>query len=158
MLLMLSIVLKKFLAGTLESPARSKGERVTEHLGAYLYGLEFEEAKSAYLAHWRAHRSLDTFPSWVAEMIDLHAARTPQERQELALTREQQPPGKIRSFKLPSGTQAVVTAARQADEALDRFIPETRWIAEALHAAVLEARRKWGILPPAPARLPNRLR
>ena len=130
---------------------------MVEHLGAYLYGREFEDAKSAYLAHWRAHREHATFPAWVAATIDEHAVRTAQQRADLAQHREQQPPGKIRSFKVPDGTREVIARSRRDDEAVDRFVPETRWVAEALHAAVLEARREYGTLPPAPARLPNRL-
>ena len=53
---------------------------MTERLGAYLEVDEFLEAKSAYLGDWRADHLPHSFPAWVADAIERHARRTPQER------------------------------------------------------------------------------
>lgn len=130
---------------------------MTERLGAYLEVDEFLEAKSAYLGDWRADHLHNTFPAWVADAIERHARRTPQERAALAAQRPLGGQRLTRTFHLPDGTRSAVTAARREDERVDRFVPEIGWIAEAMIAASRDARARHGDLPPAPKRLPNRL-
>ena len=129
-----------------------------ERVNAYFYDDEFAQAKSAYLADWRADHRHSTFPAWVHEAITLHAARTPAERAHEAQKRQvHSPRGAMRNWTVLDGTRDTITAARRDDEQLDRFLAESTWIAEAIHTAVQQSAQRHGHLPPAPARLPNRL-
>ena len=129
-----------------------------ERVNAYFYDEEFADAKSEYLADWRADHEHAVFPAWVHAAITTHAARSPQERAALAQERViHSTRGQMRNWTVVDGTHDLITAARRDDEHLDRFLAESTWIAEALVAAVNRARHRHGTLPPAPARLPNRL-
>ena len=129
-----------------------------ERVNAYFYDDEFADAKSAYLADWRADHEHGVFPAWVHAAITTHAARSPQERAALARERViHSTRGQMRNWTVADGTHDLITAARRNDEQYDRFLAESTWIAEALSAAVQRSRDRHGALPPAPARLPNRL-
>lgn len=129
-----------------------------ERVNAYFYDAEFAQAKSAYLADWRADHRHSTFPAWVHAAITLHAARTPAERAHEAQQRQvRSTRGAMRNWTVLDGTHDTIAAARRDDEHLDRFLAESTWIAEAIHAAVRRAQQRHGQLPQAPLRLPNRL-
>ncbi|CAM3036956.1 MULTISPECIES: hypothetical protein [Dermacoccus] len=129
-----------------------------ERVNAYFYDEEFADAKSAYLADWRADHEHGVFPAWVHAAIARHAARSPQERAALARERViHSTRGQMRNWTVVDGTHDLVSAARRDDEHADRFLAESTWIAEAIHVAVQQSVQRHGQLPPAPARLPNRL-
>lgn len=129
-----------------------------ERVNAYFYDEEFAEAKSAYLADWRADHRFATFPAWIHNAITQHAKRTPAQRLREAQQRQARSTrGAMRNWTVLDGTHETIAAARRDDEQLDRFLAESTWIAEAISAAVRRASERHGQLPPAPVRLPNRL-
>lgn len=130
-------------------------------LGIYFRPGAFTEMKQAYLADFMADpdHAPNTIASWVAAAIDAHAARTPAARGRMATGEARgEGSGTTRSFTIPADTVDNVKAAMAADRQLARFISMSLFARDAITAAVEAAReRADGNLPPAPARLPNRL-
>lgn len=63
---------------------------------------EFQEAKGAHLADWRAGGEADTFARWISDAGAAHAGRTPADRVSLALDAT---PGGVkvtRTFAVPA--------------------------------------------------------
>lgn len=137
----------------------AKAAAGTVRIGIYFHPEEFDRAKAAYLADWQHGGHADTFARWIAAAMDTHAARTPQERAELATPRSPgQGSGGSRSFTLPADSVARMRAAISADQAANRWPTDSGWCGEAITTAVARAEEKsGGQLPPAPPRLPNRL-
>lgn len=136
------------------------GESSTDRVGIYFHPAEFDRAKAAYLSDWRNGGQADTFARWVAAAMDAHARRTTTERAALARTRVSgQGSGGSRSFTIPTVVVARMRAAIEADQAGNRWPSDSAWCGEAVAvAADLAEKRAGGSLPPAPSRLPNRLK
>lgn len=132
----------------------------TVRLGLYMTRGTFDSAKSAYLSDWQHVRQADTFNRWIGQVLDAHAARGANERAHLTGASEQDDsPGFSRSFTLPADTIERMRAAITDDQNAGRWPSDSAWCSDAIMAAVDAAReRAGGTLPPAPARLPNRLR
>jgi len=132
----------------------------TARLGIYLTPEQFDEAKAAYLADWTNGGQADTFARWIAAAIDIHAARTPEQRTERAQPRgrAEERTGATRSFSIPTDTVARMRAAITADQQAGRWPSDSAWCGEAITLAVNAARTEnGGTLPTPPPRLPNRL-
>lgn len=131
----------------------------TTRVGIYFRDAEFDRAKAAYLSDWQHGGQADTFARWIAGAIDLHAARDPQERAKLERPqREGEGSGGSRSFSLPSDAVDRMRKAIVADQQTNRWPTASAWSGDAIAAAVGAAEAAaGGSLPPAPARLPNRL-
>lgn len=139
-----------------------------EAVAVYIAQSRFNVAKSAYLADWAdTIGDADTFARWVESVLLAHAARTPQGRAKLAaqITRaaEQRTDhdGKSvnRHFKIARNAKDTALDALNADRDHGRWLSESAWNVEAIEAAIARAeKRRDGTLPPAPPRLPNRLK
>lgn len=139
-------------------PSSSAQTAERGRLAVHLPQAEFQAAKGAYLADWRAGGQADTFARWVANAGDDHARRTPAERAQFV--RDTSPGGSkiTRSFTVPADVLQRIRAAIAADQDEDRWLSESAWGREAIGAAVSAARaREGGVLPTPPPRLPNRL-
>lgn len=130
--------------------------------GIYLQADTFAAAKSAYIADFETiPASPDTFAGWVASVFDRHAGRTPEKRAELASRLQAESPGDgvNRSFTLPADTLEHIHQAIAADRRAGRVTSRSQFASEAIRSATEEARlRAGGALPPAPPRLPNKMR
>lgn len=131
----------------------------TARLGIYLTPEEFDDAKAGYLADWTNGGTCDTFGKWIAAAIDTYAARSPEQRAGApARGRAEERTGSTRSFVIPSSTVARMREAISADHRAGRWPSDSAWCAEAIAAAVDQAREQnGGTLPTPPPRLPNRL-
>lgn len=138
----------------------SSSMTATSRIGIYFHPDEFDRAKSAYLADWTNGGQADTFAKWIAAALDAHAAAGPAARAASTRTRpEGQGSGWSRSFTLPTDTVERMRAAIVDDQRANRWLSESAWAGEAVATAADKAEEKAGeALPPAPARLPNRLR
>lgn len=136
----------------------------TTRAGIYLHPGTFEAAKSAYIADFdqSGPDAADTFARWIAGVLDRHAARTPAERAAVAdeLPEEVfEGSGINRSFDLPDATMAGMHAAITADRRAGRVTSRSQFCSTAIRSATEDARRRaGGELPPAPKRLPNKMR
>lgn len=130
-----------------------------ETVAAYLTRAEFQDAKAAYLADWRAGGEADTHGRWIADALDAHAARTPAQRATLARPVVRGAGGMSpRSWQIPADVVARMMQAIVADQDADRWPSRSSWAADAIAAATEAARtRDGGTLPTPPPRLPNRL-
>lgn len=142
------------------STSTSSSMTATSRIGIYFHPDEFDRAKSAYLADWTNGGQADTFAKWIAAALDAHAAARPAQRAASTRTRpEGQGSGWSRSFTLPTDTVERMRAAIVDDQRANRWLSESAWAGEAVATAAEKAEEKaGGALPPAPARLPNRLR
>lgn len=130
-----------------------------ETVAAYLTRAEFQDAKAAYLADWRAGGAADTHGRWIADALDAHAARTPAQRATLARPIVRGAGGMSpRSWQIPADVVARMMRAIVADQDADRWPSRSSWAGDAIAAATEAARtRDGGTLPTPPTRLPNRL-
>lgn len=130
--------------------------------GIYLQAGTFAAAKSAYIADFETvAASPDTFAAWLAGVLDRHARRSPQARASLAeqLPGETVGGGVNRAFVLPVATVEAMHEAIGADRRSGTTTSRSQFASVAIRSAIEEARRRaGGELPPAPARLPNKLR
>ncbi len=130
----------------------------TQRVGIYLTREEFDDARAAYLADWTAGGEADTFARWVAQVLEEHAARSPQERAHVARPTEEGRGGSTRSVAIPTDTIGRMRAAIAEDQRHGRWPTDSGWCGDALAAAAARARAaNGGTLPVPPARLPNRL-
>ncbi|MCH8614388.1 hypothetical protein [Arsenicicoccus dermatophilus] len=132
----------------------------TTRIGIYLTPQQFEGAKAAYLVDWQKGGNADTFARWIAQAIETHAARTPEQRATTSQPRGRSAvrTGSSRSFAIPTPIVALMRQAINADHAADRWPSDSAWCAEAIDLATAAARAKnGGTLPTPPPRLPNRL-
>lgn len=145
-------------AVTRGAPARA-GITSTTRVGIYFRDDEFDRAKAAYLSDWQHGGEADTFARWIARAIDAHAARDTKARAQLERTqREGEGSGGSRSFTLPTDAVERMRKAIVADQQTNRWPTASAWSGDAIAAAVSAAEAAaGGSLPPAPARLPNRL-
>lgn len=140
---------------------KSSNASDTTRLGIYITPEEYDAAKSAYLADWQHGGQADTFTKWIGAALEAHAARSTTERARLARHggRSESRTGASRSFNVPSDTGDRMRAAINEDQAAGRWPSDSAWGGDAIAAAVDRAREQaGGVLPQAPARLPNRLR
>lgn len=130
----------------------------TQRVGIYLTREEFDDARAAYLADWTAGGEADTFARWVAQVLEEHAARSPQERAKVARPTEDGRGGSTRSVAVPTDTIRRMRAAIAEDQRHGRWPTDSGWCGDALAAAAARARAaNGGSLAAPPARLPNRL-
>lgn len=133
----------------------------TQRIGIYFRPGQFEAAKSAYLVDWQAGGEADTFALWIAAAVERHASLTPALRATATKklhAGESGERGLTRSFNLPDTTVAAIKEAMAADREAGHWGSQSEFCGVAIAAATEAAReRAGGTLPPAPARLPNRL-
>lgn len=133
----------------------------TIRLGGYWQPSTFDNAKRGYLADLDTQTdSPGTFAGWIDRAIRHHAQLTPQQRQQIAAQLQEVPTegrGNSRSFDVAATTVEALEQAVIADRRHGRVTSRAGFIAEAVRAAVTEARNRYGTeLPAAPARLPNK--
>lgn len=130
--------------------------------GIYFRPSTFDDAKSAYLIDLdRRPEAPDSIARWIAGALDQHAARTSEDRARIAGELPPEPPaegsGFTRSFDLPDSTIAARDAAIAHDRRAGRTSSRSSFSTEAIRNAIEHARQaNGGVLPPPPARLPNK--
>lgn len=140
-------------------PARSTA--ATTRTGLYFHPATFESAKSAYLVDFDAlPDSADSFARWISAALAGHAALTAAQRVVAAAGLPDEPrtgSGFTRSFELDDNTVKAMETAITDDRQAHRYVTRSQFSNEAIRAAIEAAKaRAGGVLPPAPARLPNR--
>lgn len=133
----------------------------TTRTGLYFHPATFEAAKSAYLVDFDAlPDSADSFARWISAALAAHAAMTPADRATAADELPGEPrsgSGFTRSFELDDNTIQAMESAITEDRRSHRFVTRSQFGNEAVRVAIEAAKtRTGGVLPPAPARLPNR--
>lgn len=133
----------------------------TTRTGLYFHPATFEAAKSAYLVDFDAlPDSPDSFARWISAALAVHAGLTPARRAAAAGQLPEEPrtgSGFTRSFELDDSTVQAMEAAITEDRRAHRFVTRSQFGNEAVRVAIEAAKvRAGGVLPPAPARLPNR--
>ncbi|MDN4161883.1 hypothetical protein [Nocardioides abyssi] len=140
--------------------------QTTIPVGIYWKPGVWDLARSAYIADLDTDvDSPDSFVGWLAQALEFHAKRSPQQRAELAATGENHPAlvsVTRKSFNkkhdLPASTIEAVEDALVADrQELGRMLARSTFAQEAVIAAAEDARRRLGRdLPPPPQKLSNR--
>ena len=140
--------------------------QTTIPVGIYWKPGVLDLARSAYLADLdNDAESPGSFVGWLAQALELHARRSPQQRSELAAAGEKHPAlvsVTRKSFNkkhdLPASTIEAVEDALVADrQELGRMLARSVFAQEAVIVAAEEARRRLGReLPPPPQKLSNR--
>ena len=144
-------------------------DQVTSHtipVGIYWRPGVWDLARSAYIADLDTDAdSPGSFVGWLAQALEVHARRSPQQRAELAAVGGKHPAlvsVTRKSFNkkhdLPASTIEAVEGALVADrQELGRMLARSAFAQEAVIAAAEEARRRLGrdLLPP-PQQLSNR--
>jgi hypothetical protein len=139
--------------------------QTTIPVGIYWKPGIWDLARSAYVADLDTDpESPGAFVGWLAQALELHARRSPEQRAELVAAAEQHPAqvSTRKSFNkkhdLPTSTIEAVEDAIVTDrQELGRVVPRSAFAQEAVIAAADEARRRLGRdLPPPPQKLSNR--
>ncbi|MFC5730895.1 MULTISPECIES: hypothetical protein [Nocardioides] len=140
--------------------------QTTIPVGIYWNPRVWDLARSAYIADLDTDAdSPGSFVGWIAQALELHARRSPQQRAELAAAGEKRPAlvsVTRKSFNkkhdLPAATIEAVEDALVADrQELGRMLARSAFAQEAVIAAAEDARRRLGRdLPPPPQKLSNR--
>jgi hypothetical protein len=140
--------------------------QTTIPVGIYWRPGVWDLARSAYIADLDTDAdSPGSFVGWLAQALELHARRSPQQRSELAAAGETHLPLVLvtrKSFNkkhdLPASTIEAVEDALVADrQEFGRMLARSAFAQEAVIAAAQEARRRLGRdLPPPPQKLSNR--
>lgn len=133
----------------------------TTRTGLYFHPATFEAAKSAYLVDFDALPApADSFARWISAALAAHAALTPAQRATATATLPEEPrsgSGFTRSFELDDTTVHAMETAITEERRVHRFLTRSQFGNEAVRVAIESARaRAGGVLPPAPARLPNK--
>lgn len=133
----------------------------TTRTGLYFHPATFEAAKSAYLVDFDAlPDSPDSFARWVSAALGVHVDLTPEQRAAAAAGLPEEPragSGFTRSFELDDSTVQAMETAITEDRRAHRYVTRSQFSNEAVRVAIEAAKaRAGGVLPPAPARLPNR--
>jgi hypothetical protein len=143
-------------------PQASAGASSQERTGIYLQAATFAAARSAYIADFESvAESPVTFGGWLAGVLDRHARRSPRSRAALAdqVPAETVGGGVNRAFILPAATVQAMHEAIAADRRAGNIASRSQFASVAIRSAIEDSRgRAGGELPPAPARLPNKLR
>lgn len=139
----------------------SAGAAGKTRMGIYFHPEIFEQARSAYLVDFDALPDApDSFARWIAHALDTHAGRSAQKRRAIvgALPEEAAAgAGFSRSFEVPAVTIADMNTAISTDRRAGRVTSRSQFAAEAIRDGIEAAKiRAGGVLPPAPARLPNK--
>ena len=139
--------------------------QTTIPVGFYWKPGVWDLARSAYVADLDSDpESPGAFVGWLAQALELHARRSPQQRADLAGAAERNPAqvSTRKSFNkkhdLSASTIEAVEDAIVADrQELGRVVARSAFAQEAVIAAAEEARRRLGReLPPPPQKLSNR--
>jgi hypothetical protein len=139
--------------------------QTTIPVGIYWKPGIWDLARSAYVADLDTDpESPGAFVGWLAQALERHAGRAPQQRAELAAAAEQHPAqvSTRKSFNkkhdLPTSTIEAVEDAIVTDrQELGRVLARSAFAQEAVIVAADEARRRLGReLPPPPQKLSNR--
>jgi hypothetical protein len=139
--------------------------QTTIPVGIYWKPGIWDLARSAYVADLDTDpESPGAFVGWLAQALELHTGRSPQQRADLAAAAEQNPAqvSTRKSFNkkhdLPASTIEAVEDAIVTDrQELGRVVARSAFAQEAVIAAADEARRRLGReLPPPPQKLSNR--
>jgi signal transduction histidine kinase len=135
-------------------------------VGIYWKPGVWDLARSAYVADLDTNAdSPGSFVGWLAQALELHARRSPQQRAELAAAGEKHPAlvsvtrkSFNKKLDLPASTIEALEVALAADrQELGRMLARSAFAQEAVIAAAEEARRRLGRdLPPPPQKLSNR--
>ncbi len=129
-------------------------------VGLYFQPATFEAAKSAYIIDLdTVPDAADSFARWIGNAIAAHTRLAPAARADLAAGHPTAEPGGgfTRSFFLPTHTIDAMNQAIIDDRQAHRVVSRSQFSSEAVHAAIAAARaRNGGVLPPPPARLPNK--
>lgn len=153
--------------GTTASPSTEAKKRYPpaaghRRFGFYLHAGTYGEVKSAYVADRlrRGDEGPDTIAGWITEAIDRYNALQVTARHEVT---EQMGPEQNRQGA--AATRQFVIATRSIEEAGAQVLAEaqaglplrtrSRYLTDALRAAVERVRAEVGTLPPAPERVPN---
>lgn len=139
------------------------GSLTKPSVGVYIQASTFDDAKSAYLYDFDHRAGPETLSRWVEAALVAHLGRGPAGRVEVAAQLGDEPKtrsrGVQRRFEISAETLADIDAALVADRQVTRVMSVSQLVVEAIRAATAVARQEaGGTLPPAPARLPNRLR
>lgn len=139
----------------------ARSTTATTRTGLYFHPATFEAAKSAYLVDFDAlPDSADSFARWVSAALDVHAGLTAEQRAAAAAGLPEEPragSGFTRSFELDDSTVQAMETAITEDRRAHRYVTRSQFSNEAVRVAIEAAKtRAGGVLPPAPARLPNR--
>lgn len=130
---------------------------------AYVPEGEWQDARAAYLADWRAGGEANSIAKWIEQAAQDFARLTPQQRAKVipdAAPRaaDGTVTGKPRSYTVAEDTAEAIAQAMADDQEAGRWDSESAWLRGAMARAVAAARRReGGELPQAPARLPARL-
>ncbi|MEL4506270.1 hypothetical protein AAEX63_15395 [Luteococcus sp. H138] len=156
--------------GTGRTEARSTRKRAPRatpaglvRKSAYVPEGEWQEARAAYLADWRAGGEASSIAKWIEQAAQDFARLSPQQRGKVipeAAPRaaDGTVSGKARSYTVAEATAEAMAQAMADDQQAGRWDSESAWLRGAMARAVAAARRReGGELPQAPARLPARL-
>lgn len=148
-------------------PARTQAtkpvpSRTSTTIGVYLQRPTFNAARSAYIADLdNLSTGPDTFARWIDDALAAHAGLDTSARKSIG--ERQQPEqrtearGINRTFQVGQDTIDAVNAALIADRKAGHLRSRSEFAVEAILAATEAAKqRAGGVLPEAPARLPNR--
>lgn len=130
---------------------------------AYVPESEWQDARAAYLADWRAGGEANSIAKWVEQAAQDFARLTPAQRAKVIpdpapRAADGTVTGKPRSYTVAQATAEAITQAMADDQESGRWDSESAWLRGAMTRAVEAARtREGGSLPAAPARLPARL-
>ncbi len=156
------VVAHRSEASRSRQPRPSAGASSQERTGIYLQAATFAAAKSAYIADFETVAgSPDTFGGWLAGVLDRHARRSSRSRAALSdrLPAETVGGGVNRAFILPAATVQAMHEAIASDRRAGSIASRSQFASVAIRSAIEDSRgRAGGELPPAPARLPNKLR
>ena len=139
--------------------------QTTIPVGIYWKPGIWDLARSAYVADLDTDaESPGAFVGWLAQALELHVRRSPQQRAELAASAEQHPAqvSTKKSFNkkhdlAASTIEAVEDAIVTDRQELGRVVARSAFAQQAVIAAADEARRRLGReLPPPPQKLSNR--
>lgn len=128
---------------------------------------DYDDARAAYVVATSHGHPAASFAAWVADVVRTHTDLTPEQRAAVAIAAPAPPrsargsaAGLSRTVVLdPADADLpdLIAAASCADRAQGRAAGPSQFVAEAIRVAVAAARHDvGGVLPPAPARLPNR--
>lgn len=136
-------------------------EVLTTRMGIYLHPHVFDAAKSAYLVDLDAlPEAPDSFARWISAAIGSYAEQSAAARTaaiEVLPPEERVGSGVTRSFDIPNDIIAAMNTAIITDRESGRYLSRSEFAGQAIRTATEHARtRAGGVLPPPPARLPNK--
>lgn len=129
---------------------------VAQSLSVYWDRRTWDRSRSAFVAQLDDDGGAQHLVEWLVRAIATHAGRTPAERAALALEDAGTSEGLRKVHQVDEQVLMDLAAAQLADRRdTGRYLSRSSWIREAAAAAADDLERRFGQLPPAPAKLPT---